>query len=223
MLAVLFAVIVFSAIAVYYLAVEWPKQKAAAAEARLAGPASLSSSMGLMPRGVFLQPTYTWSRITMDGEILLGVHPLLLSLVGSFRVELPEAGAHVRKGDPLIWIGKGDRRLAVRSPLSGRVLEVQEAGNGDTSWERLHGRAGGWLCRLEPEAVEEEVPTWMIGDRALSWTRRTYSAIRDHLQKARMEQNLGFALADGGELPVGVLDEFDETDWQAFQDAFLGK
>ncbi len=223
MLAVLFAVIVLLAITIYYVAVERPRERAAAAVAKLAGPASLEQAMGLMPPGVFLQPTYTWGRITTDGEILLGVHPLLLSLVGrSFRVELPEAGTQVRKGEPLLWIGKGNRRLAVRSPLSGRIREVQELGYGDASWEPLHQRGGGWLCRLEPEGVEDEVPTWMIGDSALRWTRHTCSAIRDHLQRARAERHLGFAMADGGELPVGILDEFDAAEWRAFQDTFLG-
>lgn len=218
MLAVLFALIVISAIAVHYLLVQRPRQRVAAAEALLAGPLPLSRAMGHMPVGVFLQPTYTWGQISPDGELMLGVHPMLLSLVGQpFKIDLPESGTHLRKGDPLVWIGKGDRCLAVRSPVSGRVLEVNP-GNGDASWDRLNTRHGGWMCRLEPEKVDEEVPTWMIGDRAQQWTREKYSAICDHLQRAKSEQHLGFAMADGGELPTGILSEFDQSAWLAFQE-----
>lgn len=222
MLAVLFAAIVISGITVHYLLVLRPRQRAAAAEAQLAGPVPLSQAMGELPGGIFLQPTYTWSRISPEGELMVGVHPLLLSLVGSpFQLDLPESGTRVRKGDPLVWIGKDDRCLAVRSPVSGRILEVKGRVNGDSSWDRLNRRDGGWLFRVEADDVEDEVPTWMIGDRALQWTREKYSAIRDHLQHARVEQQLGFAMADGGELPVGILAEFDQAEWLAFQTAFL--
>ncbi len=81
--------------------------------------------------------------------------------------------------------------------------------------------SGTWLCCMEPEGLDEAIPNWMSGDDAERWTERRYDEIREHLLRAGVDERLGVALADGGDLPVGVLGELDEARWREFSDTFL--
>lgn len=221
MLGVLFALTVITAIAVHHFLIERPRRRAAEAE-RPRPSVPLPARMGEVPRGVFLQPTYTWSQLRSNGELLVGVHPLLLGLVGEpHQMELLVHAGRAKKGAPLIRVERGNRSLVISSPISGRVLEAKRAGAGELRWRDAPEPNGEWFCRIEPEGLEDEIPAWMIADKAAAWTRYQYGEIRDHLMRVGSKGELGLALADGGEIPIGILDELDESDWETFQQSFL--
>ncbi len=222
MLVVLFALTVIAAVVAYHFLVERPRERRLAEQLPQGRPAPLPATMGRLPNGVFLQPTYTWSRIQPEGDLLIGVHPMLLGLVGTpYQVDLVTTGGRVEKGSPLFRIEKNDRSLTVHSPVSGRVLEQKRVTNGEASWDLLAADNGGWVCRVVPEQVENEVPSWMIADRAADWTMRQYEEIRNHLFQAVAEREVGLTMADGGEIPVGILGQLGPAEWDAFEDAFL--
>lgn len=223
MLTLVFVLTAVAAVTAHHFLVVRPRQR------RLAGgvsvpfgkPVPLSAAMERLPRGVFLQPTYTWSQIDASGDLMVGVHPMMLGLVGApYELELRVDGGTVRKGAPLFRIGKGDRCLTLRSPVTGKIVETKGILKGD-KWERLAAGVDEWLCRIEPEHVAEEIGAWMIADRALEWTKRQYGEIREHLLRVGAGKELSLTLADGGEVPVGVLAELDGEEWEAFEDAFL--
>ena len=175
-----------------------------------------------MPKGIFLQPTFTWGRFGSAGEVYLGVHPMLVGLVGDACVYvLRGEGEHVAKGVPLMRLGLGSRHLTVRSPIAGRVEHVNRAPTGETRWRDLEERDGGWLYRILPEGAADEVPGWLVGERAVEWTRRQYSQLREFLHATLADGHLGFVMADGGDLPVGVLEDMDESVWTGLEQRFL--
>jgi glycine cleavage system H lipoate-binding protein len=178
--------------------------------------------MGRLPGGVFLQPAFTWSRITPEGDVELGVHPLLVGLVGSKpEFQLDPAEDRVERGRPLLRLGAGDRSLALRSPVSGTIVGRNRRPRGADSWDGAVESDGAWLCRIRPDDLGREISTWMVGERAQDWTRRQYGRIRDHLQRAVATGSLGVALADGGEIPFGALAEMETPEWDEFQETFL--
>lgn len=176
-----------------------------------------------VPAGVFLQPTYTWSRTGASGEVYLGVHPMLLGLVGApYEMEFRARGEHLEKGEPLVRIGRGGKHLTVRSPLAGRVEQVNRHVADETQWRGADAMLdGGWLYRVQPERTSEEEPTWLAGDRAAEWTRRQYERVRGYLHDAVAAGHLGAVMADGGELPAGILSELDQGVWTGLEDRFL--
>jgi glycine cleavage system H lipoate-binding protein len=189
----------------------------------LPGLEPLSAAITRLPAGVFLQPTFTWSRIRPDGDMLVGVHPLLFGLVGApYDVERLPGGEHVEKGAPLIRIRKGDRRLTVRSPIAGRIAEVNRAVTGETDWAKLKDDGRSWLYRIVPERVAGEVPTWFIGESAVEWTHHQYQRLREQLTALAGAPGLAATMADGGEIPAGILNRLDDAAWAAFERAVLG-
>jgi glycine cleavage system H lipoate-binding protein len=192
---------------------------AADASPATAGISPLQAAQQQVPAGVFLQPTFTWSRATASGNVLLGVHPMLLEMVGSpFALEFREPGEQVAKGDPLVRVTRGDRHLTVRSPMDGWVMQVNREAKGTERWA---GNGDTWLYRLEPARVADEVASWFSGDRAVEWTRRQYAQLRSYLHDAVAGGHLGPVMADGGDLPAGILGDMDAQVWAGLEDRFL--
>lgn len=217
MLAAVFFVLVVTLLTGHYFLIERPRR---IAKESTAGPLAmpLRELISRLPAGVFLQPTFTWGHVRPGGEVEVGVHPLLLSLVGPDpEVETRRAGEHVAKGDPLMVVGTGERRLVVRSPIAGSVARANVSSPAETDWQ---GRSET-TCLIQAERLSDEVPTWMLGEAAVDWTRSQYGRIRDHLLHRSADPATGLALADGGELPVGALSQFGEDDWAEFEREFL--
>ena len=224
MVVLLVALTIVALIAADYFLLR-PRRAAHSAEEGipLPGLEPLSAAITRLPAGVFLQPTFTWSRIRGDGHVLLGIHPLLFGLVGApYDVERLPGGNHVEKGAPLVRIRKGNRRLTVRSPIAGRIAEVNRVVTGETDWTGLNGDGGSWLYRIVPEHVAGEVPTWFIGESATDWTRRQYQRLREQFMALAGEPELAGTMADGGEIPAVILGRLDEAAWTAFEHAVLG-
>jgi glycine cleavage system H lipoate-binding protein len=175
-----------------------------------------------MPAGIFLQPSFTWSRFGASGETFVGVHPMLVGLIGdACEFEYLDAGERVAKGEPLVRLAHGDRHLTIRSPIAGRVEHVNRQVTGETRWRDLEENDGGWLYRIRPEKVAEETPRWLGGEQAADWTRRQYDQIRAFLHDTLADGHLGFVMADGGELPVGILEDMDASVWAGLEERFL--
>ena len=184
-----------------------------------AGVAPLWAAQEQVPAGVLLHPTFTWSRAAASGSMLLGIHPMLLELVGApFTLEFRDPGEQVAKGDPLVRVTREDRHLTVRSPVGGWVMAVNREAKGGTRW---NGNHDAWLYRLEPEGVADEMPSWFSGDRAAQWTRRQYEQLRSYLHDAVTDGHLGAVMADGGDLPAGILGDMDARVWAGLEDRFL--
>ena len=99
------------------------RQRAEAASPALVLGA-LPAARRVIPVGISLQPTFTWSRFGPAGEAYVGVHPMLVGLIGgACEFELLDAGQHVGRGEPLVRLAQGGRRLTVRSPIAGQVVK----------------------------------------------------------------------------------------------------
>ncbi|MGW8282767.1 MAG: hypothetical protein ACWGON_05665 [Gemmatimonadota bacterium] len=224
MLAAAFFVTVVVALAAYHVLIERPRRVASRDLQRRApaGPARLDELVGTVPGGVFLQNGFTWSRVVPDGAVEVGVHPMLAGLIGSKpRVSLFEPGERVVRGEPFLKIGTGDRDLSVRAPVTGRITARNQYAQTAQGSDPVRGSDDSWLYRVEPDDLARDVPAWMIGAHAEAWTRNRYEQIREHLQHAVADGDIGLALADGGEVPFGALRELDSESWARFEETFL--
>ncbi len=175
-----------------------------------------------VPAGVFLQPTYTWSRVGEWGGVYVGVHPMLLRLIGeSGEIELRAPGERVEKGDALVSIWRGGHHLTLRSPLTGRVDRLNRHASDQARWFVVEESGGPWLYHVRPERVAEEVPRWFSGAAALDWTRRQWQQLGAYLQSVVPAGHLGTVMADGGEPPLGILGEMDDAAWTGLERRFL--
>jgi glycine cleavage system H lipoate-binding protein len=217
---VLFLIVVVIALTAYHFLVERPRRRAL--ERGGPRPLPVADIIGDLPEGVFLHPTLTWGRLHPHGEVDVGIHPLLLGLVGESGAVHPRGEpGRLERGDPIAHIVAGDRELIVRSPTSGRIVATNPRVTSDASWGGAMWDEG-WVCRVKPDRMSADIAGWLISDEAVKWTKRRYGEIRDRILAETSRGGPELLLADGGEIPIGILTQLDGEAWQQFEEDFLG-
>jgi glycine cleavage system H lipoate-binding protein len=180
---------------------------------------SLSRLLTLVPNGVFVQPSFTWSKMLDSGNLLLGIHPILMGLVGDpDEIELFHQGEDVKKGQSILRIHKNNKVLTVASPVEGTVTGLNSQIVENATMENL---SQNWIYSLRPVNVSSEVPKWFVAEKAKSWINERYNQMSKFFRDALPASDLGITMADGGDLPFGILSQFDENTWKKFEKQFI--
>lgn len=180
---------------------------------------SLSKILNTMPSGVFLQPGFTWCKILDSGQLILGIHPLIIGLIGKpDKIDLSQEGQQVGKGELLLTIYKNGLLLRLKSPVRGEIRSVNPQFSLENSWESLGCQ---WLYVVEPVNLSEEVGNWFVSEKSHFWLNEKYQEIKAFLMQKLSNTDLGVTMADGGDLPVGVLAISEKEIWAEFEERFL--
>lgn len=183
------------------------------------GKVALSQILSFLPEGVFLQPSFTWTKILDSGNLLMGVHPVVMGLVGEpDEIELLKNGQGVKKGETILKIHKGNKVLDVRAPLDGIVTGLNDQVMEDATVETI---SRNWIYTIKPENVSAELPQWLIAEKAKNWINEKYAQMKKFFHESLAQTDLGITMADGGDLPFGILSQFDEKTWQKFGESFF--
>jgi glycine cleavage system H lipoate-binding protein len=182
------------------------------------GKVALSQILSTLPNGVFLQPSFTWTKLLDSGNLLMGIHPVILGLVGQpDEIELLKNGQGVKKGETLLKIHKGEKVLDVVAPINGTITGLNNQVIDESTVEMV---SQNWIYSIKPENVAAELPQWMIADKAKNWINEKYAQMKRFFQESVAQTDMGITMADGGDLPFGILSQFDEKIWNKFENDF---
>jgi glycine cleavage system H protein len=173
---------------------------------------------GLLFRpGAAYSPGHTWLHPRKGGALALGLDDLALRLLTSVTsVELPRAGALVQKGEPIAILHGGGRVVRIPAPISGTIAGVNAAVLRDPGLVKRDGYGKGWLVAMAPsDSSWKNLPR---AEEAESFLKR-----ESHRWNQFLEQRLGFAAADGGELLAPAPWLVGEEGWRELTAAFLAR
>jgi glycine cleavage system H protein len=176
----------------------------------------LKSIAGVQFRpGLVYAPGHTWLQPRIGGALELGLDDLAQRLLpGVSAVELPRAGTKIARGETIATLSGGGREVRVRAPVPGVVAGVNAAVVRDPGLVKREGYGRGWLVAIEPsDGSWASLPR---GESAESWMRR--ETVR---WNRFLEDQLGFAAADGGELVAPAPWLIGDSGWRALAAAFL--
>ena len=123
-----------------------------------------------LPGGSFLSKGHAWVRIEPGGEVRVGIDSFAQMAAGPFnRVTMLAEGREVRMGEPLFSLRRGRQELHFLAPVSGRVVEDNEALLDGAGAIASSPYLEGWVCRLEPTDLASELKTMRIGMTAQGW------------------------------------------------------
>jgi glycine cleavage system H lipoate-binding protein len=149
------------------------------------------------------------------GALELGLDDLAQRLLPSVTlVEVPPPGTSVARGDTVATLHGGGRTVRIPSPVAGTIAGVNAAVLRDPGLVKRDGYARGWLLAISP--AERSFADLPQGVQAESWLRRESARWSRFL-----EDQLGFAAADGGELVSPAPWLVGEEGWKALTAAFL--
>jgi glycine cleavage system H lipoate-binding protein len=153
-----------------------------------------------IPAGVFVSPSHSWVSLALNGMVRVGIDDFSHKTLGRIdSVELPGKGRMVTKGAPLFSIQQGDLSLSVPSPVSGRVSDVNAMLLDNPKLIKLKPYELGWLCKIEPTKLAEDLKEMKVGEDAVSWYREEVERYTEMKEKIAREKRDAEAEPNAGE------------------------
>ncbi|MBM3907326.1 MAG: response regulator [Gemmatimonadetes bacterium] len=122
-----------------------------------------------IPGGVFISPGHTWVSLSQEGAAKIGMDDFAKKLIGQVdAVEFPPIGMTVKVGQPLFVVKQKKRRVQFNSPISGRVVKTNASLAEDPEPLELTPYQKNWVCMIDAEKLDVEVPQLKIGKAAVA-------------------------------------------------------
>lgn len=168
---------------------------------------------------IAVHPSHSWARMAPD-DVAVGADDLVQASLGPVEaVELPPVGSHVEQGDRLFCLRRGERRIQVRTPVSGTVVNRNETLIEHPELVNEGPFDEGWAVRLRPDDVQKDTPSLLRGKRARNWFRREIDRLVDTVLS---QDTAAPSLADGGTVVGDFYQQIDEGAWKRLTETFFG-
>ena len=112
--------------------------------------------MNEIPGDLKFRPSHEWVRIEQDGTVTVGISDHAQDLLGDIVfVELPDIGAQMNSEDEVAIVESVKAASDVYSPVSGKIIEVNELllDNPETINESPY--SDGWFYKIQPDNLDE--------------------------------------------------------------------
>lgn len=110
----------------------------------------------------------TWAKPLPNGHVRVGITALGLKASGEFYMCRPKSvGSEVQQGRSIGVVELSKSVVAMKSPLSGTVVRVNEALEEKPELVHQSPYDAGWLAELAPSALEAEQAALAIGEDAI--------------------------------------------------------
>ncbi|MHB0914542.1 MAG: glycine cleavage system protein H [Thermoleophilia bacterium] len=113
-----------------------------------------------------------WVRFDDDGNVTAGLTDIAQHIAGNLLYLKPKKiGTELAKGKRAAIIESGKYVGPINSPLSGTLLEVNEAVTSDAGLVNRDPYGEGWVFRLKPTRMEQERASLLAGSEAAAALR----------------------------------------------------
>ena len=100
--------------------------------------------------------THEWAQADASGIVTVGISDHAQIALGDVVfVELPEVGAHIDAGDEAGVVESVKAASDIYAPVSGEVIEVNEALESSPELANSEPYGDGWFFRMRAENIEE--------------------------------------------------------------------
>jgi FixJ family two-component response regulator/glycine cleavage system H lipoate-binding protein len=120
------------------------------------------------PKDRYYMPDHAWAKIQDDGSVLVGMDWVFRWTIGDVvNIDLPFEDEEVEQGQVCVRITTPSKMRMHNfwSPVSGKVIEVNEEVNRDTSLVEDDPYGRGWLLRISPSNLEEDLKNLLHVDK----------------------------------------------------------
>ncbi len=175
-----------------------------------------------IPGGVFISDGHCWANVSEDGSAKVGLDDFAKKVIGKIdAVELPNLGMTVKKGQSLFTIEQGTRNISFKSPVSGKVKEINKFINEEIDSLNVTSYDQNWICEIDADELDSEIPTLKIGKSAVSF----YQEDIERLQALKKKTKTGkeAELEPEGLIFAGEMEKLDDISWKRFAEEFFEK
>lgn len=111
---------------------------------------------------------HVWAKENDDGTVSVGMTDVAQSLAKSFlHAHIKGEGTEIDQGDSVATVESSKYVGPVKSPVGGEVVEVNDAVDDDAETINLSPYNDGWIVKVEPDNLEEDLEATVTGDEAV--------------------------------------------------------
>lgn len=112
--------------------------------------------MEKLPKELQYTQTHEWCRIEDDGSVVVGITFHAQEQLGELVfVDLPDVGDLMNAFDEIAVVESVKAASDVFSPLTGKIIEINEDLEDSPNLVNSDPYGDGWLFRIEPQDPEE--------------------------------------------------------------------
>jgi len=175
-----------------------------------------------IPGGVFISGGHCWCAVHQDGTVKMGIDDFAKKLLGKIdKIEMPNLGMEIKKGQTLFNIKRGNKTINFKSPLSGKIAKVN--GNLGENLDSLDVTPyeKNWICVVDADNLDTELQDMKIGNAAVSFYQEKIDAAQAHLKDKLLAKDKIKEEESNNVLHYGVIDKLDDFEIDEFVEKFL--
>lgn len=112
--------------------------------------------MSKIPPELRYTQTHEWIRVEDDGTLVVGITDHAQSQLGELVfADLPDIGANVNSSDEVCVLESVKAASDIFSPVSGKILEINEDLEEAPTLVNSDPYGDGWLFKLDPSDADE--------------------------------------------------------------------
>ena len=188
---------------------------------------SYGSNAASFPAGMFFDRSHTWAFMERSGHVRIGLDDFIQRVTGSLtRVVMKSPGERIKRGETFLTINQHGKKLEIKSPLTGVVVEHNETLSGDASVINRDPYNEGWIYMIEPLNWMSESKSFFMGEPYGVWLKTELSRLKDFFAgvfKINDPHIVLPVLQDGGEIMDASLEELGPEHWEDFQTRFINR
>ena len=170
-----------------------------------------------VPAGVLISPAHNWVKVELNGMVQVGIDDFTQKILNKIdSIALPHEGQKVKNGESLFSIKQGDRAMTFPSPVSGKVVSVNNDLNDHIEYVNMKPYELGWMCRIEPTNLNEDLHKLKIGSDTVSWYQKEIDRFHEIAKQINSEKEESKEPTEETEA-----DKLNERIWEAYSKTFL--
>ncbi|QCU90858.1 glycine cleavage system protein GcvH [Thiomicrorhabdus sediminis] len=112
--------------------------------------------MSVLPNHLKYTPNHEWVYIDADGHAVVGLTDFAQESMGEIMsVTYPELGTDIAASEEAMSVESVKTATEVLAPVSGEIVEINEALEDEPELINDEPYDGGWLFKIMPHDVEE--------------------------------------------------------------------
>lgn len=165
----------------------------------------------------YLHPGHMWLQAHKRSEAVVGLDQFASSLIGPpDKIELPESGTLVHKGNPLVTVTRQGMSAHLLAPISGMVVAANTYLKPHRLLQRREGVPNTWMVRLHSNQMRQALKDLFKGKRLKSFLKREVQRLFGDIEAVA-----GPLTADGGHLGDDIYGSLPDLGWDALAARYL--
>jgi glycine cleavage system H protein len=163
------------------------------------------------PKDIYYHDGHAWVKLEEDNKVKIGLDDFTQQVMGDIDdIEIPSIGSKLNQGEVAWKIRHGKRKLSQLAPLGGTVVELNEKLIKDPSLANSSPYEKGWILKIQPKALGEEIPKLMD----FFQFQVHFDRLKAKLRSSFSHHSLGMVYGDGEEVVKGVGGILEERLWK---------